>query len=602
MVAQKLISAEHMGRAVLFDPQFAMPQRPHFPRDLMVVPLKDGLLIEGAADQQVLRGKATKRLLPRLLPLLDGKRTLEEVAQALPDTSIEVVFNMIALLYTRGLLEDSTADPADFDAKSIDPQVLSYFRRHVDTTRVNQSALQSLARLASAQIAVLAYGPHTQETCAEICTQLQQTGVGMVNAIAWGTDLKVLLEKPADRRLVLVLVEGQEDQALFQELDEQCARYSIPWLRVGIDPKRQIAEMGPYFERGETACYRCFARANAEFVEESEESEGANGFQVKQQLAVRIWAQMLVLEAVYLLSRIAPPSTGIHVMQYNLEDWSNQRIDYPRLPGCSICRPAPVEMGYIEPALVYEDSVAFASRHLLDPKDHQVHYRASNMELAHEGKRYPGNPRVALSPREHLAGASGSTLECLPGSQELKAPAQPLNVDALASLLLKGAGVRHDDGVKTSKLQRWSPTGGNLGSVELYVVVSRVEGLAPGVYFYQSQDHMLAYLRQMEREEYASLLQGAILTDSGTQPDALILSVGAYHRVGHKYSTFAYRVINLDAGVALAQMHMVAHSLGISAQTVQRWADDVMVELLDLEDIQEMVTAALALYSMTEGR
>ncbi len=591
MVAQKLISAEDMGRAVSFDPQFAMPQRPHFPRDLMVVPLKDGLLIEGTADQQVLRGKATKRLLPRLLPLLDGRHTLEEVAQALPDTAARAIFNMIALLYTRGLLEDSAADPADFDAKSIDPQVLSYFRRHVDTTRVNHSALRSLARLATAQVAVIVYGSYAQGAHAELCAQLQQTGVGMVSTLEWGDDLGVLLKKQAARRLVVVLAEGHEDQALFQELDEQCARYSIPWLRAGIDLKRKIAEMGPYFERGETACYRCFARASAESVEEP---GVADGFQFTQQLTVRLWAQMLVLEATYLLSRIGPPTTGIHVMQYQLEDWSNQRIDYPRLPGCPICRPAPVEMGSIESAVVYEDSVAFASRHLLDPKDHQVHYRASNMELAHEGKRYPGNVHVALPLREQLAGASGSTLGCLPGSEGAKAPSQPLNVDALAGLLLKGAGVRHDDG-KTNKLQRWSPTGGNLGSVELYVVVSKVEGLAPGVYFYQSHDHTLAYLRQMEREEYESLLQRVVLIDSGMQPDVLILSVGAYHRVGHKYSTFAYRVINLDAGVALSQMHMVARSLGISAQTVQRWADDAIADLLDLEDIQEMVTAILAL-------
>ncbi len=597
MVAQKLISAEHMGRVVLFDPQFAMPQRPHFPRDLMVVPLKDGLLIEGAADQQVLRGKATKRLLPLLLPLLDGKRTLKEVVQAIPDAPPKLIFDMIALLYTRGLLEDSAADPVEFDAEGVNPQVLSYFRRNVDTTRVNHSALQSLERLASAQIAVMVYGTYAQEARVEICAQLQQTGIGMVRDLEWGTDLGILLEQQADRRLVVVLVDGYEDQALFQNLDEQCARYSIPWLRAGIDLKRQVAEMGPYFERGETACYRCFARANAEVVEEP---GGLEGSHLRQQFATRLWAQMLVLEAVYLLSRIAPPTAGIHVMQYHLENWSNQRIDYPRLPGCPTCRPAPVEMGFIEPAVVYEDSVAFASRHLLDPKDHQVHYRASNMELAHEGKRYPGNVAIALPPREQLVGTAGSTLTCLPGSAGLKTSTHILDVNALASLLLKGAGVRHDDGAKTSKLQRWAPTGGNLGSVELYVAAANVKGLEPGLYFYQSQEHSLAYLNHLERAEYEELLQHAVLTGSESQPDALILAVGAYHRVGHKYSTFAYRVINLDAGVALAQMHMVACSLGISAQTISRWADDAIAELLDLEDIQEMVTAVLALQGTIE--
>ena len=68
MQGQKTVTAEAMARAVQFDPQFAMPARPRFPRELVVVPLPDGLLVEGTDDQQVLRGQATRTLLPSADP------------------------------------------------------------------------------------------------------------------------------------------------------------------------------------------------------------------------------------------------------------------------------------------------------------------------------------------------------------------------------------------------------------------------------------------------------------------------------------------------------------------------------------------------------
>ena len=137
MAELKLLEGNTMARAVEFDPQFQMPAQPRFPHELVVVPLEDGLLVEGTDVRQVLRGKATKNLLPHLLPLLDGTRTIGELKQALPQVPLTHISSAVALLYTRGLLEDSVADP------QLDPATLDAANVGVSASPHRQHAGQS---------------------------------------------------------------------------------------------------------------------------------------------------------------------------------------------------------------------------------------------------------------------------------------------------------------------------------------------------------------------------------------------------------------------------------------------------------------------------
>lgn len=585
MHAPKMVAAETMARAVQFDPQFAMPVRPRFLSELVLVPLPDGLLIEGTDEQQLLRGQAAKTLLPRLLPLLDGTRTAAQLATQLQDIAPAHIQQAIALLYTRGLLEDAAADPA-LDPQQFDPNLLAFLRRHVDTTRVNRSALQAAARLQQAEVVI--YGDNSL-----LAQQLQQAGIGTVRAADFGQALE--FQPSTNRKLAIVLVSGIEDHEALAQLDAKCARAGIPWLRVAVTPETQTADLGPYFERGETACYHCFRLTDAQFARGTAAAISPED----KTLHTKLWAAMLVAEVIYLLSRIAPSATGVHVKRYDLSDWSVQTLRFPKLPGCVYCRPVPrVGVGQINTAVIFEDAVRFPSRHLNDPKGHQVHYRASNLDLAKESKRYPNVAKITLPAQAELMQVPGNTLEHLPGATNNAATA-PLHVEALASLLLFSGGIWHDEppsAIKTVKPKRWAATGGNLGSAELYVAAYNVEGLEPGLYFYQVQEHLLACLSPgWGQSEVAAFIQQAAVNPTAETPDALLLSVGALHRVGSKYGAFAYRVINLDAGVALAQLQMMGSSLGLQTRLAERWADDIIAEHLQLQEPNEAVTGAVFL-------
>lgn len=119
-----------------------------------VIPIPNGLVVEGAEERQLLRGAAATTLIPHLLTVLDGTRTLAELCSFMPDVPADHIQAALALLYTRGLLEDGDSAQSDLPP-SANPNTVSFLRRHVDLTRLNKSAWQASSRLAQAKILVI---------------------------------------------------------------------------------------------------------------------------------------------------------------------------------------------------------------------------------------------------------------------------------------------------------------------------------------------------------------------------------------------------------------------------------------------------------------
>ena len=594
------MTSKAMGWAVESDPQFIMPARPRFLTELVAVPVEEGMLLDGTDEQQFLRGPAIKSVLPQLIPLLDGTRSIDQLANSLPHLPLRAVHNATALLYTRGLLEDSAADPRDATDRFA-PHSLAFFRRHVDATRVNRSGAEAFHRLSGAEAAVYAVGPHAETYAHFLSCTLLNAGVGSSSIVNSYSDLQRSFSAGAHpkARLLAVLIEGAEDTSELERLDDECAALGIPWVRAVVAPEMSTADLGPYFERGETACYRCFAEGNnGSERNEPGKQECVNG--PAAYLHGRAWADMLATEVIYILSRIAPMATRNNVSRYNLSTWNAKSLRVHRQPDCVLCRGYKAQTNSIGKSttssatvLAYEDAVAFPSRHLLDPKAHQVHYRASNVELANQGKRYPSAERIPLPPGPELPPPAGDSLAHIMNRPNGDPP-QRLTLPRLASLLLLTAGIDRRDGHTKSKVRRWAPTGGNLGSVELYIAVRDVEGLPPAIYFYQAHEHLLARLTHiMGDDEIDRFIQHAAPSKPST--GALLLFAAAHHRVAQKYGAFAYRLTQLDAGVAQAQTQVVANALGLSAGIAKSWSDDAIMSALDLVPFSEIITGVVYL-------
>ncbi len=576
-----LMSAEQIGRAAEFDPQFALPAKPRFSSDFQIIPMEGGILVHGGESLQVLRGNAATQFLPFLLPLLDGTRTEAELIAQFPQYPAQSIKNVIALLYARGLLEDGAGDEG-VDLAAFAPEVLSFFRRHTDATRVNRSAGEGLARLQQARLLLLRDGAVENS----IAQELGHIGAGKIREQSIDDPFD-----PGDATFVLVFSVDQLDHEKLSRLDRVCGESGIPWMLSHVSGGK--AMLGPYFERGETACYSCFQAAWAEW-----ETDGTTLQEHKE-----MWEQYTVLELSYFLSRLVPAVTGLDMITFDFSDWSKTNRRVARRPGCPDCHPLPgLEPVQPELAVRFDQSIAFPSRHLLNPKDHQVHYRTSNLELALEAKNYPSAPQIHLPKDQDLEEIAGDFLSGL--FQADKQEPSTLTVSSVGRLLVSGAGVRvepEEKKVRKNKNQRWAPTGGNLGSAQIYVWNRSVEGLAESLYFYQPNSHTLARVGpQRNREEVEEAIVRATNGKIDRLPDALLVLTGAFARVASKYNAFAYRIIHLDAGVAVAQMKAAAAGLGLRLNVLHEWNEPELAALMGIDKLNEPVTVVCTLSSGEE--
>ncbi|AJC59443.1 nitroreductase family protein [Streptomyces sp. 769] len=566
MANSKLISAQDMRRAVATDPQFRAPTRPAVCRGLVVVPLPDGILVEGTPSRQVLRGAATRDLVPKLIPLFDGTRELLEIAEQ-ADVPMEHVQQVVALLYTCGLLEEGASATAEGQtAADTDDHAVTFWSRNLDSTRVNRSAVEVVARLENARVTVAGDADHA----ALVRDGLVEAGVGQVTLI----DSKLPDVAPD----LLIAVAGDERTDL-HPVAAWCAERGVPLLPARLSGT--TLDLGPYIDPQFTVSY-----------EEAERQRATGpipgGPSAMDEGVVRtVAAALIVNQVMAIVGRVGSTSVLRGLVRNDLETW-RQTIHVlapipDRADGGSALTPAGVPL-----ALAFETSVAFPPRKLINPRDHQVHYKPGNIALQHESKRWPSARTIAL-PDEGIS--PQGPLGIAPVR-----PAEYVELGHLTSLLLRGAG-RREDPTPARHVQRWAPTGGNLGSVQLHAIAADVAGLEAGTWGYESAAHQLA--RLSDAADVMDLGEFDRLGGEGA-PAAAIVLTGALARVASKYSAFAWRIVHLDAGVAIAQMCHVARSLGLAPRPLDRWDDLRLAELLDLELDIEPVTGVLLLRPSAE--
>ncbi len=112
------------------------------------------------------------------------------------------------------------------------------------------------------------------------------------------------------------------------------------------------------------------------------------------------------------------------------------------------------------------------------------------------------------------------------------------------------------------------PSGGALHPVEAYLIVQRVDGLAPGLYHYHVGDHALEPLPDPGGAALSGLALAAVAgQDWFASAPVLIVLVARFRRNHWKYRNHAkaYRVMLLDAGHLAQTFALAAAELGLGA-------------------------------------
>lgn len=208
-----------------------VPQLPLLKPWYRLLETPDGLLLEHGRSTVCFGGAAATRLLPALLPLLDGSRTVDEVVAVLGRPVGAAVEHALGLLARHGLLTEGPSPGA------------------ASPTRLERTALflAQVAPLPPARI---------RERLAEACVLLE--GDAELAAAA-GRLLRrsgVACTKAEEPATLVATAAARAGDPLLDQRNALALERRTPWLPFGCFDGA-AATIGPLVVPGETACYRC---------------------------------------------------------------------------------------------------------------------------------------------------------------------------------------------------------------------------------------------------------------------------------------------------------------------------------------------------------
>jgi SagB-type dehydrogenase family enzyme len=537
------LSSQTLGERFAEDPELRLPEFPRLPPELLQLPLgPTSLLFEGARGTQVVGGKSARTVLPQVLPLLDGKHDMAALQRELPQLSAKALRDIVTLLFSRGLLEDGCVEgPAT--------PLSSFAGRYNDVTRVNRHRGEAVGRLAKAKVIV---GGSARASMLAMAA-LQGQGLGELRQVSRPEELT------ADTTLLVAAFEGgsKDDASAWF-----AAAHALGIKALHAHVASDAVEIGPLYIPGVSGCHECFRELRPAPTGGTADDLG-------------FWMGVLGLHAMNVVSRIGPVklfnTARVHLRTPQGRFYEKARL--ARLPGCPHCGLEGAGPSVHEPAgkvwLLHNAAHGITCQELRNPRDHQIHYAATNIRLTQEPPKAWYGTRTLALPEVERVGAPPPWLSEPPPFHEHRP-----DVQALSAWLRFSAGYQQVDGAA----RRIAASGGGLGASEIMVVARKVQGLPRAVYHYDGLRHQLDQLTEASDE----LLAGALGIPVNELPPALLVQVSEMTRLRQKYDKFAFRLGSLDAGATQAWLHEVGDALGWRLREYAGLRDKAMAHALQL--------------------
>jgi SagB-type dehydrogenase family enzyme len=558
---------------------------PVFRRGLPVVEGPEALLIEGGRHRVLLNGPGAAYVLPRLLRLLNGQHSAPEVLAELGLDSGQL-HQLLMVLAQNDLLEfplhTDVAPRSPGSAEHVD----SYLSRMAESADDGSAGPDPAATIAKAR--VLLVGPVA--ITGKVADDLTETGITSIELISAASSVSnTSLERAASGRQGIVAAfdsRCDREPDAFSAMVETCSGLSLPVLRIAATPG--TIEIGPSFHPVYTACYSCFTRGyEAATLSPARDAMCRRGVDDAEE--VSLLSSFTAAEVLAMISHISSPRLARQLTLVYMPDYSVTAYDVTPEPDCSQCFgwQANGAAGTVE---TYE-WIAEKTPSAVINWHPRSSVRQSVKAAALQTRRTisPTAPWVALPAQEAESPPLGAqTAPCTPQTDVCAA--------TIATVLARVAGFRkraHADGLEDGSgsdghPRRWAPSGGNLGSVEIYLASDNdITGLPHLILKYDDIGHRLvaAHAHPLPLNE--------LLAGTGLNPamaDFVLIMVSAVGRISEKYGSFSLRLGHLDAGCAATQLSVIATGLGWRVSFASCWPS-ALGELLQLRPGAEIITA-----------
>ena len=215
----------------------ALPQRPALSPWFRLLPGDDQLLLEHGGTVIAFEGKAAGLLLPSLLPLLDGTRTVEEIVAILGESIAPATRNALELLNSKGALLEGPQP-----SRSVGPLA----EAAVFTAALSGgTAAQAHATLTTSQVAIAGSSP----VAAEVARILASTGLERIRPVE--------IVDRVDGAEFLIAIPADDELGHLRSVNARCLELETPWLQV-LPNDGHLVVIGPLLVPGVSGCHTCY--------------------------------------------------------------------------------------------------------------------------------------------------------------------------------------------------------------------------------------------------------------------------------------------------------------------------------------------------------
>jgi SagB-type dehydrogenase family enzyme len=143
--------------------------------------------------------------------------------------------------------------------------------------------------------------------------------------------------------------------------------------------------------------------------------------------------------------------------------------------------------------------------------------------------------------------------------------AAPITVIQLGEFLYRCARVRSTRDAEGDRLvDRPYPSAGARHELELYLVVRRVDGLAPGIYRYDGWAHRLEVAGRPGPHLGRLIADARAAAGMTAAPQLLLVAAARFGRTMGKYRDIGYALVLKNVGVLMQTMYLVATAMGLA--------------------------------------
>ncbi len=213
-----------------------VPSRPYLAPWYRLARGPGKIVLEHGQRLVCLEGAATERLLPALLPLLDGTRTADEIASVLGEPARPAIEQALVQLAAHAVLVEGPpldAEPRPFaEAAELFASLRPAGRSPADTAAAVAGC--SIAVAGGAAVGI------------EVARLLRRSGADVDHA-----------EAPAPGCDLTVCAPTGEELPRLEEWNRSALRSGSPWLQI-LPFDGLYAAIGPLYLPDDTCCYECF--------------------------------------------------------------------------------------------------------------------------------------------------------------------------------------------------------------------------------------------------------------------------------------------------------------------------------------------------------